>query len=449
MADRQADRRDRDRRQVRSGQPQPVARGAEHGGQNGRQARRQRRPVVVGSADQPVRGSDPGECRQSPDEHEDPVDEPEEAVVDQEERQSATSRGPAAAGPRPGRCGRDRGQEDLRDVQSADHAVLDPVQDEQGDDVPAAEQDPEQGHEVERHQQEDRRRRGRGAGELDRAGDHGPIIGTVRVTELIAAGLDSETVSYMAPGSTTGCAPCCRWRRSRCSCRASPATVGSGPAYAVPALVGASVRLADPEPEPAAGARSHAPARHAGHRPEPTAHADGRPGAVAVTRTTSRRCCPAPSEASRSCATASPSSAICEGCDFCGIVCPGELPGPREGARCAGQPDRRGRVAARLRRSEGAEGRDRGHRVRGAPTSGLIDARIGAQQREGFQPAGIELRVAGKAVTWAVYGAIPSSGTMEYLYAHDDVLYRVVDGVELQEGGAPPSDTALAIEALP
>ena len=89
------------------------------------------------------------------------------------------------------------------------------------------------------------------------------------------------------------------------------------------------------------------------------------------------------------------------------------------------------------------------YRVRGAPTGRLIDARIRAQQRAGLPPVGIQLQVAGKAVTWTTYGLAPTPSSMEYLYAREDVLFRVIDGVELQEGADPPGDTVLAIEALP
>jgi hypothetical protein len=52
-------------------------------------------------------------------------------------------------------------------------------------------------------------------------------------------------------------------------------------------------------------------------------------------------------------------------------------------------------------------------------------------------------------VTWASYSYLPTVATMEYLYARDDVLFRVVDGVDLQPGVVTPADTVLAIEALP
>jgi len=89
------------------------------------------------------------------------------------------------------------------------------------------------------------------------------------------------------------------------------------------------------------------------------------------------------------------------------------------------------------------------YRVRGIATGRLIPARLDSLQRDGLPRMAREMTVAGKAVTWANYSLLPSAATMEYLYARDDVLFRVIDGVDIQTGVVTPVDTVLAIEALP
>jgi hypothetical protein len=89
------------------------------------------------------------------------------------------------------------------------------------------------------------------------------------------------------------------------------------------------------------------------------------------------------------------------------------------------------------------------YRVRGVATDRLIAARVGSLQRDGFPRVAVELTIADRAVTWATYSILPSAGTMEYLYAYNDVLFRIVDGVDRQPGTVTPPDTVLAIGALP
>ena len=141
--------------------------------------------------------------------------------------------------------------------------------------------------------------------------------------------------------------------------------------------------------------------------------------------------------------------------DLCSFVCPGE---PQALARALGIDI--GQVDIAM---AGPDAKVAGspkvvivaYRARGVATARLIPARLDSLHQGWlpmFSAQGTtvqEMTVAGKAVTWATYDYLPSPATMEYLYAHEDVLFRVVDGVELLPGVAVPADTVLAIEALP
>lgn len=144
-----------------------------------------------------------------------------------------------------------------------------------------------------------------------------------------------------------------------------------------------------------------------------------------------------------------PSSAICEGCDFCSAVCAGELPGL---AKALGVDVSRIDVAIAVSDAKVADPPKVlivAMRVRGAATNRLVQARLDSYRAGSFSAQSETVTVKGRAVTWAIYG-FPTAGTMEYLYAHDDVLFRIVDGVERTPGSpTTPPDTVLAIEALP
>ena len=144
-----------------------------------------------------------------------------------------------------------------------------------------------------------------------------------------------------------------------------------------------------------------------------------------------------------------PGSAVGTGGDMCSVVCPGE---PHALAEALGVDVDQIDLAFALPDSALADFPRVGivaYRVRGVATERLIPARLASMQREEFPDMSTELTVAGKPVTWATYSLLPNPTTMEYLYAHDDVLFRVIDEVDLQPGVAPPADTVLAIEALP
>ena len=89
------------------------------------------------------------------------------------------------------------------------------------------------------------------------------------------------------------------------------------------------------------------------------------------------------------------------------------------------------------------------YRARGVATDALIPARIEAMRHDTWPGVFVELTIDGKDVTWAAYSPLPSVPTMEYLYAREDVLFRVIDEVRREQGSETPPDTVLAIEALP
>lgn len=85
-------------------------------------------------------------------------------------------------------------------------------------------------------------------------------------------------------------------------------------------------------------------------------------------------------------------------------------------------------------------------RFPGAPTKGLVAARIALASRPEFPFEPETLTIAGKAVTFAVYGPVPMLNQEEYLYAHDHVLYMI----QVEPGTKPvPAIVTAAIKALP
>ena len=80
-----------------------------------------------------------------------------------------------------------------------------------------------------------------------------------------------------------------------------------------------------------------------------------------------------------------------------------------------------------------------------AQTDRLIAARISVTTTLNQSRTSRKLTIAGKAVTYVVYGPTPF-GREEYLYAHDHVLYIL----QVDRGMAPvPAIVTAAIRALP
>jgi len=88
-------------------------------------------------------------------------------------------------------------------------------------------------------------------------------------------------------------------------------------------------------------------------------------------------------------------------------------------------------------------------RFPGARTEQLIPARTLAMADPNWPGVFENLTLGGKSVTWASYSVFPSAGTMEYLCAVGDVLFRLNDAVEFSGPEDVPPLTLHAIEALP
>lgn len=144
-----------------------------------------------------------------------------------------------------------------------------------------------------------------------------------------------------------------------------------------------------------------------------------------------------------------PASAFPEGGDMCSIVCPGELPAL---AKTLGVETSQIDVAVGYADEHDANAPKvviAAYRVAGVATDRLVEARLTSLQREDMPRMAAEMHVGGKSVTWANYSFLPSPGSMEYLYATGDVLFRIIDGVDLKPGVSVPADTSLAVEGLP
>ena len=137
-----------------------------------------------------------------------------------------------------------------------------------------------------------------------------------------------------------------------------------------------------------------------------------------------------------------PGASVGTGGDICSFVCPGE---PQALAAKLGVDIADVDIAAGILQTPPGVVIV-AMRFPGAPTDHLIAARIAAVTRPDLAPRTRALKIAGKAVTYALYGPFPIFGQEEYLYAHDHVLYTI--RVEPGQAAVPAIVTA-AIKALP